>query len=162
MRAAEIADPFARPRHDHAACLAHAVAEAERVCAARGARLTAIRRRVLEIVWEGHGPLGAYDILERLSAERRRIAPPTVYRALDFLTDQGLVHRIESSNAFVGCAQPGAPHRAHFLICGRCGDAAELDDAQLRGALARVAERAGFAVERETVELKGLCPKCRA
>ena len=161
MRQPAVVDPFVQPRHDHAACVADAIAEAERVCEARGARLTAIRRRVLEIVWEGHGPVGAYDILEKLSAERRRAAPPTVYRALDFLSEQGLVHRIESSNAFVGCAQPGEAHRAHFLLCGRCGEAAELDDPALREALARLAQRAGFAVERETVELKGLCAKCR-
>lgn len=162
MRAPAIVDPFAGPRHDHVACVAAAIAEAERVCAARKARLTAIRRRVLEIVWEGHGPLGAYDILEKLSTERRRTAPPTVYRALDFLSEHGLVHRIESSNAFIGCAQPGEAHRAHFLLCAECGEAAELDDPSLRDALAGVARRAGFAVERETVELKGLCSKCRS
>lgn len=161
MRAPAIAEPFPGPRHDHAACVAQAIAEAERVCAKRGARLTPIRRRVLELVWEGHGPVGAYDILERLSGERRRAAPPTVYRALDFLAEHGLVHRIESRNAFVGCAQPGAAHRAHFLLCGACGDAAELDDAALHAALAGLAARAGFTIERETVELRGLCPKCR-
>ncbi len=162
MRASAIVDPFAEPRHDHAACVAAAIAEAERVCGARRARLTPIRRRVLEIIWEGHGPVGAYDILEKLSAERRRAAPPTVYRALDFLSEHGLVHRIESSNAFIGCGQPGAAHRAHFLLCAECGEAAELDDPSLRDALAHVARRAGFAVERETVELKGLCSKCRS
>ena len=74
MRAPALAQPFPGPRHDHAACLAQAIAEAERVCARRGARLTPIRRRVLEIIWEGHGPLGAYDILERLAAGAA--APP--------------------------------------------------------------------------------------
>jgi Fur family zinc uptake transcriptional regulator len=161
MRTPAIADPFAGPRHDHAACVTAAIARAERVCDARGARLTPIRRRVLEIVWQGHGPVGAYDILEKLSAERRRAAPPTVYRALEFLSEQGLVHRIESSNAFIGCAQPGEAHRAHFLLCAECGEGAEVDDLELREALARVARRAGFAVARETVELEGLCSKCR-
>ncbi len=153
---------FTGTGHDHDRCVADAVAAAAALCHRRGVRLTELRRRVLELVWASHNPVGAYDILDRLGRERRRVAPPTVYRALEFLCAERLVHRIDSRNAFVGCAFPGAPHRAYFLICGRCGNAAEIDDRPLRSALDSLAARAGFLVEQETVELSGLCPQCRA
>lgn len=154
-------DAFTGGDHDHGRCVADAVAAAAALCLRRGVRLTEIRRRVLELVWASHNPVGAYDILDRLGRERGRVAPPTVYRALEFLCAQRLVHRIDSMNAFVGCAFPGAPHRAYFLICGRCGNAAEIDDRSLRSALDALADRAGFLVEQETVELSGVCPQCR-
>ena len=97
--------PLAARPHDHSRCVSHALAEAEAICARQGLRLTALRKRVLELVWASHKPLGAYDILGVLSDEDgRRAAPPTVYRALDFLLENGLVHRIASLNAFVGCS----------------------------------------------------------
>jgi Fur family zinc uptake transcriptional regulator len=116
---------------------------------------------VLELVWVGHRPLGAYDILDSLKVERSNAAPPTVYRALDFLRDQGLVHRIESRNSFVGCPRPDKPHGGQFLICRCCGQAAELDDADIDDAIRSSAARAGFAVARRTVEIEGECPSCR-
>ncbi len=153
---------FASADHDHQRCVADALAVAAKVCAAHGARLTDLRRRVLELVWRSHAPQGAYAILERLRRERRRAAPQTVYRALDFLLAQGLVHRIESANAFVGCRAPGTPHAGHFLICSDCGAAAEVDDRRVGSALRRSAAEAGFTVERQTVEATGYCPDCRS
>src|SRR5277367_4850296 len=86
------AEAFPRHGHDHASCVDEAIAAADRVCVASGARLTDLRRQVLELVWRSHQPVGAYEILERLAADSgRRAAPPTVYRALDFLLEQGLV-----------------------------------------------------------------------
>ena len=100
--------PLACLPHDHSRCVAEALAEAEALCAKQGTRLTTLRKRVLELVWASHKPLGAYDILGVLSEEDgRRAAPPTVYRALDFLLENGLVHRIASLNAFIGCVHPG-------------------------------------------------------
>jgi Fur family zinc uptake transcriptional regulator len=157
----QAADPFPGTAHDHARCVSDALAQAVSLCERRGARLTELRRRVLELVWESHAPVGAYEILERLGLERRRAAPPTVYRALDFLSREGLIHRIDSLNAFVGCVEPGSAHRAFFLICRRCRDAVELRDQALEGSLERVATSAGFAVERATVELAGACARCR-
>ena len=87
-------------------------------------------------------------------------APPTVYRALDFLMAHGLVHRIESLNAFIGCDHPDKAHSGQFLICRDCGMVAELDDAEISGMLARKAQALGFSGERATVELRGLCPDC--
>ncbi len=146
--------------HDHERCIDDAVRAADRVCEERGERLTPLRQRVLELVWDSHRPVGAYEVLQRLQSERGRTAPPTVYRALSFLQDQGLVHRIESLNAYVGCDHPEDAHRAHLLICRTCGDAAEIRDREFVQALDRIGQRAGFQVDRETVELQGVCPHC--
>jgi Fur family zinc uptake transcriptional regulator len=153
---------FPRTGHDHAGCIASALDAAETRCAERGARLTPLRRRVLEIVWRGHAPVGAYDVLDRLRESGAGSAtPPTVYRALDFLMEHGLVHRIESLNAFIGCNHPDEAHSGQFLICRDCGLVAELDDAEIADVLTSKARALGFAEERATVELRGLCPDCR-
>lgn len=139
-------------------------------CRARGAQLTELRRQVLALVLASPAPIGAYALLDRLRAERPGAAPPTVYRALDFLLEQGLVHKVERLNAFVGCAGPGAPaacrhghdHPHQFLICGRCGATAEICDHRVAEALAAAARAAGFRPERMTVEVEGLCGACAA
>lgn len=151
---------FPGPDHDHGHCIADALIKAEEICAHSGARLTPLRKSVLEFVWESHAPVGAYDILERMSAGGRRTAPITVYRALDFLIAQGLVHRLESLNAYTGCGVPDVPHGAHFLICGDCGAVAELCDTAIDRAIVRGAAQAGFAVSAPVVEIQGRCPEC--
>jgi len=174
---------FAGARHDHKSCVKDALATAARLCTERGARLTPLRRQVLELVWRNHAPVGAYDLLPRLSrgkgtarggtARGGAAAPPTVYRALEFLLAQGLIHRIESLNAYVGCMNPeGHPENAHggadggaqggqFLICSDCGAAAEVHDPRVDRAVARRAEELGFAVRRKTIEVEGLFPPCQ-
>ncbi|MDP7548969.1 MAG: Fur family transcriptional regulator, partial [Alphaproteobacteria bacterium] len=151
--------------HDHTGCVLAALDAAEAACARRGERLTPLRRRVLELVWRGHRPVGAYDLLALLQNERGRVAPPTVYRALDFLCAQGLVHRLNSLQAFIGCEHTGeredGRHAAHFLICQDCGVAVEVRDGQLNGAISGLAGRAGFTIADETIELSGLCAACR-
>ena len=94
-------------------------------------RFTPLRQRVLELVWSSHKPVGAYALLDQLRDEDLGSAPPTIYRALDFLIEHGLIHRIERMNAFIGCSHPGEAHRGFFLICGECGNAEELDSAGL-------------------------------
>lgn len=148
--------------HDHDHCISDALTRAEALCAQRGARLTALRRQVLELVWSSHQPRGAYAILEDLNQrEGKTTAPLTVYRALEFLAEQGLVHRIESLNAYVGCASPGASHTGQFLVCERCGNATEIDDPRIRTAIHATAAERGFRVERPTVEVRGLCMPCQ-
>ena len=147
--------------HDHAHCVSDALARAESLCAGRGARLTALRRRVLELVWQSHRPRGAYDMLEDLGEDGRPAAPLTVYRALDFLVGQGLVHRIESLNAYVGCAEPEAVHAGQFLVCDGCGVAFELNDDRVAEAIRACAAGQGFRVARPTVEIHGQCPACQ-
>ena len=152
--------PFKKRGHQHDECIDQAVSAAESRCAQRGLRLTKLRRRVLELIWSRHEPVKAYEVLEKLRDEHRGAAPPTVYRALDFLQKEGLVHRIESLNAFVGCGEPTNPHLGQFLICRECGSVAEMDDAEITSLLAAKAGTLGFQVDSETIEVKGLCSEC--
>jgi len=132
-------------------------------CQSRGVRLTDLRRDVLGLILEADAPAGAYDLLDRLRTRRGPAAPPTVYRALDFLLAQGLVHRIERLAAYVGCPEEaGHAHPAQFLICRECGRAREIEDEALAKALASAAARAGFTVGRATIEAEGLCADCAA
>ncbi len=147
--------------HDHSKCIDSALTAAAELCRRRGARFTPLRRRVLELVWGGHAPVGAYQVLEGLQLDGRRAAPPTVYRALDFLMAQGLVHRLESLNAFIGCPRPDQRHRAQYLICESCGDAIEVEIAGLEGTIASTAAAHDFAVSSQTVEVLGVCSACR-
>ena len=114
--------------------------------------MTPLRRRVLELVWNSHRPVGAYAILDDLREGDKAAAPPTVYRALDFLMEQGLIHRIESLNAFVGCDHPEDRHVSQFLICAHCGAAVEIDDRGIANPVKKSAADAGFTVNRFTVE----------
>jgi len=113
-------------------------------------------------VWQSHKPLGAYDILGVLSEQDgRRAAPPTVYRALDFLLENGLVHRISSLNAFVGCNHPEHAHQGQFLICRECHAAIELEQKSISDAIIKSSADVGFQVEGQTVEVVGLCSGCQ-
>lgn len=138
----------------------HVLARAAALCEGRGARLTEHRRRVLEILWTAGRPIGAYEILEAMRDGPRALAPPTVYRALDFLLEQGLVHKIESLHAFVGCDHPGQPHASQFLICDRCGAVTELEDEEVARSLRSAADETGFQPARRVVELIGVCATC--
>ena len=146
--------------HDHSHCTIEALAQAEALCAARGVRLTPVRRRVLEILLEGHRAMGAYDVLNRLVAEGFGNQPPVAYRALDFLEEQGLAHRIRRLNAFAACAHPGEAHAPAFLICRACDSVAEAPAEPVRAALAEAAAAVGFTVEGSNIEAVGLCPAC--
>ena len=117
---------------------------------------------MLELVWQGHSAVKAYDLLEVLGREDGSAKPPTVYRALDFLIAHGLVHRLESLNAFVGCPQPEAPHEGQFLICGACGWVGEFEAPEIQAAIAEQATGRGFAVDQQTVEVRGTCRTCLA
>lgn len=154
--------PFPPERHDHDACISAAVAQAKAICTEQGGRLTPQRQQILELVWQEHKPVGAYELLERLREAGVKAAPPTVYRALDFLLAHGLIHRIESLNAFTGCTSPGIPHHGQFLVCSHCHRVAELDEPAITGQLDASAQRLGFEIEHQTVEISGLCPHCRS
>ena len=149
--------------HQHEHCVHDALAAAETLCAKRGVRLTAIRKRVLELVWASHQPLGAYAILDKLTAEGHKPAPPTVYRALEFLLEQGLIHRIASLNAFLGCIHPSKQHLACFFICQHCGNAEELVESQtLQQEIQRRALDLGFSIQQSILEVAGWCKQCEA
>lgn len=135
--------------------------QAEQHCARRGVRFTPIRRRVLELIANTSGGLKAYDLLDLLARDHASARPPTVYRALDFLIDQGLVHRIESLNAYVACPCPEHTHRFQLLICRECGYVKELHLDDVNDQLTVQARTLGFQVQRQTIELLGLCRKCQ-
>ncbi len=159
--AKRVTQAFPKRGHDHGRCVADALASADQLCAQSGDRLTTLRRRVLELVWESHRPAGAYALLDKLREDGRGAAPPTVYRALDFLLEHGLIHRIESLNAFVGCSHPGESHVVQFLICKTCGTTAELDDRRLGEAIGRSATEHGFDIQSRVIELTGVCAQCQ-
>ncbi len=141
--------------------------QAAETCARHGARLTEIRRRVLALIIESRGPLGAYALLDKLKAERANATPVTVYRALDFLLENGLIHKIERLNAFIACTDQGDHthqhvHAAQFLICRTCGTVAELEDPSIAEAISHAAGRTGFRPVHATIEVEGLCGACAA
>jgi Fur family zinc uptake transcriptional regulator len=152
---------FPAPDHDHDSCASAAITHAERLCAARAQRLTPMRRHVLEALLASHRPLGAYEIMERLG-HRARPAPITVYRALDFLRDNGLVHRIESRNAFVACVHPHSDSDSVvFLICENCGAVGEAPGGAVAETLKGSCRAAGFTPKSPVIEIAGICSHCR-
>ncbi len=137
------------------------IAEAERRCAAAGESFTPLRRRVLELLLEQHGPAKAYDLLPLIDAAKQA-KPPTVYRALDFLVRMGLAHRIESLNAFVACDVGACERSTIFLICEKCGGAEEFDAGHALVDLSDAARKDGFAIRRTMIEASGICSACQA
>lgn len=146
--------------HNHAHCIDEAMAAAQAHCQTNGLQFTRVRRRVLEILLSEHRALGAYDILPVLAEEDLGKQPPVVYRALEFLTSNGFVHKIERLNAYIACTHPGTDHAPAFLICRDCSRVVEAKS-QLGDDLGAEAKNIGFAVEAAVMEIEGLCPKCR-
>ncbi|WP_300034861.1 Fur family transcriptional regulator [uncultured Roseobacter sp.] len=147
--------------HDHATCMSDMLERAETRCRDKGLNLTPVRRRTLEILLDEHRALGAYDLLAQLAAEGLGSQPPVAYRALDFLVNAGLAHKIEALNAYVACTHSGADHAPAFLICRGCRAVAEASTAPASGRLGDAARAAGFQIERTVVEAQGLCPDCQ-
>lgn len=133
---------------------------AEEICQGRGVRLTQQRRQVLEILCTRARPMGAYEVLDCLRELVPGAKPPTAYRALEFLQQQGLVHRIESMNAFVGCTHPDHPHASQFLICRDCGQVEELESESVDRTLGSALEQCGFQAESQVIEVTGRCADC--
>src|ERR1700721_1601366 len=153
---------FPAPDHDHGRCTADALRHAERVCERRAQNFTPIRRQVLEALLSSHRPLGAYEVIEELAKSMPRPAPITVYRALDFLMENGLVHRIESRNAFLACAHDhDAAAMVAFLICERCGLVGEVPAAPVAQSLNASARSTGFTPRMSIVEITGVCAHCQ-
>ncbi len=146
--------------HSGAAHTAAILAQAETRARESGVRLTPVRRRTLEILLEAHGALGAYEVLERLSAEGYGTQPPVAYRALNFLVENGFAHRIQRLNAFTACVHPARDHRAAFLICDRCNSVTEGCADSFSQAMIEAASAVGFQLERSTIEAVGLCSAC--
>jgi Fur family transcriptional regulator, zinc uptake regulator len=139
-----------------------ALVRAQQICASRGVRLTPVRRRVLQLILAADQPIGAYALLAELQRERGKLGPPTVYRALEFLLAAKLIHKIESVSAFIACGDVEHPHESQFMICDDCGATEEIRDEEIVASLHRLGEGRGFAVARQVIEARGLCPACRA
>jgi Fur family zinc uptake transcriptional regulator len=153
---------FPAPDHDHGRCAADALDHAERVCKLRAQKFTPIRRQVLQALLSSHRPLGAYEVIDELAKSMPRPAPITVYRALDFLMENGLVHRIESRNAYLACAHDHeATAMVAFLICEACGSVGEIPAAPLAQSLNMAARATGFAPKLSVVEITGTCSHCQ-
>jgi len=116
-------------------------------------------KKVLDLLSKSDKPLSAYDILDKLRPTGIK-APPTVYRALEALIERGLVHRIESINAFVACHSEHKEHNAKFAVCRACGTATEIHDPRLTSFISNLAKKLQFHIEREVLEISGLCNHC--
>ncbi|MGY0503835.1 transcriptional repressor [Luteimonas sp. e5] len=152
------------PEH-HVHDAADFIAAVERACQERSLRLTPIRAHVLRLIAEAGQPVKAYDLLDqvRQGGGPGAAAPPTVYRALDFLLANGFIHKLESVNAFIACHHPNADlHSVPFLICNRCHSAVELEDQAVVDALDARARALGFVPHAQTLEVHGLCARCAA
>jgi Fur family zinc uptake transcriptional regulator len=137
------------------------VREVERACEARGLRLTPIRAHAMRLIAAAGRPVKAYDLLDQMKATQGATAPPTVYRALDFLLEHGFIHKLSSINAYVGCHHPGsAAHAVPFLICDGCQSATELEDPRIVESLDASARSLGFVPQAQTLEVHGLCADC--
>jgi Fur family zinc uptake transcriptional regulator len=147
--------------HDHSRCIHAALARARVLCDENEARLTRIREDVFTLIWQSHRPIGAYQIQDQLAQQwGKRVAPPTVYRAIEFLSVLNLIHRIPSLNAFIGCPFPNSAHSHLFLICENCGSVAEMSHHGVNTLLQTASEKAQFTLQSQCLELFGLCPQC--
>ncbi len=148
--------------HDHANCASNVLSHADHLIAEQGLRMTPVRRAALEILLSQQKAMGAYDVLEKLSEQGFGNQPPVAYRALEFLVDNGLAHRVRRLNAFAACTRPDTHHRPVFLICRECDAVAEASSEHVQAALSDAATNEGFQIERVNVEILGLCPTCQA
>ncbi|MDO9161901.1 MAG: transcriptional repressor [Methylococcaceae bacterium] len=146
--------------HDHKKCVSKALGMAEHLCGVRGVKLTPIRQQVLELIWDSHKAVKAYDLLDRIKPLQHAAKPTTIYRALDFLIEQGLIHRVESLNAFVGCSCSGHQHELLLLICKCCNDVEERLAPKVMAALSQEFSQAGFVASSKAIEAQGICVKC--
>ena len=149
--------------HDHAACIDQAIQQAEELCHKKQIRLTELRKQVLSLVWQTHKPIGAYAIMELLQAasSRRQVAPPTVYRTLDFLVEHGFVHKVHTLNAFIGCSNPQRRQCDALLICTVCGYTEEVPNNTIQHVIHLSASKQKFSVEKQILEIAGCCVHCK-
>lgn len=153
---------FISPVHDHVCCREKAIRTAEQLCNQRGVRFTPIRREVLELIWESHCAVKAYDLLDKIKPQTGSAKPATVYRALDFLLEQGLIHKVESLNAFIGCSFSDRQHEQLLLTCVKCHEVEERPGEHVMEAIAKELEQATFIMQHKAIEIHGICGRCAA
>lgn len=160
MNTYTVTNDYPVSEHDHNKCVREALGTAEHLCVVRGVQLTPIRHQVLELIWESHKAVKAYELLDRIKPLQPAAKPATIYRALDFLIEQGLIHRVESLNAFIGCSCSGYQHEQLLLICKNCQEVEERPAGDVMNALAREIKQAHFIVHSKAIEVHGICAKC--
>ena len=149
-----------RQNHQHNQCIKSSLEKAQQVCNESGARLTPIRKKVLELILQSHKPIKAYDLLAQLSNEDHLEKPPTVYRALDFLLENHLIHKIESSNSYIGCEFKHRQLDSKFLVCDECHEVKEIHEPNLNKSLLEAGNKEGFTINQTNVEIHGICAEC--
>ena len=167
------------------------LAAAKEHCRLSGARFTPLRQQIYQLVLESDQPVGAYDLITQLQQMRlfemddsdtlkasglskqfvekpstkkrapKNVAPPTVYRSLEFLLSEGLIHQLTSINAYVPCCHPRAQHTAAFLICDQCQRVQECSSLPVQEMMSFAEQDVGFTVERSVIELSGRCQVCQ-
>ncbi|MFT7560257.1 MAG: Fur family zinc uptake transcriptional regulator [Flavobacteriales bacterium] len=149
--------------HDHQQCIEQALKKASELCSLRGLRLTELRTQILQIIWQTHQPIGAYAIMDKLAVAsyRERVAPPTVYRSLEFLVKHALVHRVHSLNAYIGRKNPSSQSCEALLLCSDCGHAEEVPNRAIEQAINLCANEHRFNVQEQVLEILGLCRHCK-
>ena len=145
---------------NHEVCIESAMREADLICQEKGLRFTELRREVLRLIWLSHVPAKAYDILDKLKGKAWSAKPPTVYRALDFLQETGLVHKLDSINAYIGCSHPREHDGCYFLICTDCNEAKECCSPELKDAIELAWTKNSFRPKKVTLEVLGQCGEC--
>ena len=146
--------------HQHQHCINDAIERAQRVCDENGSRFTALRKRVLELVWARHEPVKAYDLLTELQKEDQSAKPATIYRTLDFLLDLGLVHKIHRHNTYVGCVDPAIERPSFFLVCNNCNRVTEKHDEEYYKLIKNISKRHHFKLSDTSFEIEGICSQC--
>ena len=147
--------------HNHQSCINQALNSAEKICKKKSIRLTPIRKRIFELVWSNHKAVGAYELLETLHLENPKAKPVTIYRALDFLLEAGLIHKVESLNAFIGCLKPEIAHNSVLLICNNCHQTDEIEAQAVYENICQIAKQNAFSPQNITFELHGFCQACQ-
>lgn len=149
-----------RDQHRHNTCIKSALERADQICIKKSLRLTPIRKKVLELIWQSHKPIKAYDLLAKLSSDSHIEKPPTVYRALDFLLENHLIHKIESSNAYIGCEIDHQVLDSKFFVCDQCEEVKEMHEPKLNKTLLETSRKQGFIPSQTSIEVHGICARC--
>ena len=145
---------------NHKKCIDDAMSKAEFICQDKGLRFTEIRKFILRLIWENHKPSKAYDLLDKISKMNYSAEPPTIYRALDFLMDNGFIHKINSLNAYIGCVHPLKHNQCYFIICKNCNHVEECCDESITNSIQKTLSVNRFSHKDITLEISGDCYDC--
>tara|TARA_B100000035_G_scaffold142462_1_gene121259 strand:- start:2071 stop:2529 length:459 start_codon:yes stop_codon:yes gene_type:complete len=145
---------------DHKTCVNDTLKKVETICKQKELKLTKLRHRVLKLIWKSHSYVKAYDLLEELKKIDPAAKPPTIYRTLDFLIENGFIHKIQSLNAYIGCAHPNEHKECYFLICKKCQNIEECCSEKIDKVVTSTIVKNNFKPNQVTLEISGVCQEC--